>query len=75
MLAKIKAKCFSVWLPPKSYPQFYGLIVPSVVVTKSSGVKCRLKKYILFRHALGSRLFEAIIEYLSDKFGLFIDKI
>ena len=65
MLQKSKDKIVSIWLPPRSYPQFYGIIVPSVAITKNFGVRCRIKKYILFRQSINVRLFEALIAYLS----------
>jgi hypothetical protein len=65
MLGRIKGRLMSIWLPPKSYPQFYGIIMPAVTVTKTSAVRCRLRKYILFKQAISSRLFEGILEYLS----------
>lgn len=75
VLKQIKGQVVTVWLPPKSYPQFYGLLVPSVAVTRSSAVKCRLKKFILFKQSISARLFEAIIEYLSDMFEVYIERV
>lgn len=62
-----------IWLPPKSYPQFYGIIVPSLIKTASLTLKCRLKKYILFKQALNSRLCQAILDYLSEKYQVQLD--
>jgi len=70
MLNKVKEKLVGIWLPPKSYPQFYGIMVPSLIKTAKSTVKCRLKKYILFKQGLNSRLFEAILDYLSEKYHM-----
>ena len=65
----------TIWLPPKSYPQFYGLIVPSLTINKTSEiVRCRIKKYVLFKQSLSARLFEAILDYLSSIFEMYIEK-
>ena len=65
----------SIWLPPRSYPQFFGVVVPSVALTKSKGVRCRIRKYILFRQSISARLLEGLLEYLSGVFGVEIERL
>jgi hypothetical protein len=57
MIERYKDNLVGIWLPPKSYPQFYGIIEPNLIKTASQTLKCRLKKYILFKQGLNSRLF------------------
>lgn len=75
MLSKVSSNLITIWLPPKSYPQFYGLLVPSLATTGKSELRCRIKKYILFKQSLSSRLFEAILDYLSSVHEIYIDRI
>jgi hypothetical protein len=73
VLRSVKGKLVTIWLPPKSYPQFYGLIVPSVTINKNSEiVRCRIKKYVLFKQSISARFFEALLDYLSDLFEMYI---
>ena len=73
MLQRHKNNLIGIWLPPKSYPQFYGIIVPILIKTASLTLKCRIKKYILFTQALNSRLCQAILDYLSERYQMEID--
>lgn len=59
MLKKEGSNIVFIWLPPATYPQFYGMF--TYAVTKKATI-CRLKKYFLFRRSLSERLFNSIIE-------------
>jgi hypothetical protein len=65
----------SIWLPPKTYPQFYGIIVPSISQTNSGATRCRIKKYMLFKEGLNYRFFTALLAYLSEVFQTEIESL
>lgn len=75
MLSRVRSNLITVWLPPKSYPQFYGLFVPSLATAGKAGVRCRLKKYIFFKQSLNWKLFNALLEYLSYLYETLIDRV
>ena len=71
MLIKLQ-DVVSIWLPPKTYPQFYGIVVPCL--SKSNAVmRCRIKKYILFKQGMNATLFCSLLAYLKSEFNTDID--
>ena len=49
--------------------------MPSVIVTKTAGVRCRIKKYILFRQSINGKLMNTLLDYLSSMFGVVINRL
>jgi hypothetical protein len=58
MLKKQGDNLIFIWLPPATYPTFYGMFI--YAITKKITI-CRLKKYFLFKRSLNHRLFNSIL--------------
>ena len=59
LLKKFK-NVITIWLPPKTYPQFYSIIIPSVSITNLKP-RCRIKRYIFFKQGLNEQFFTTIL--------------
>lgn len=63
----------SVWMPPSSYPQFFGIFSYKLIKSQTSIQgsfpnqvhKCKLTKYFFNKFGLNNKIFDSILEYLS----------
>jgi hypothetical protein len=55
MINAEKQNLVSIWMPPASYPQFYGMF--SYAINDKNGQHCKLKKFFFYRHSLNRRFF------------------
>jgi hypothetical protein len=72
MLSRNKST-ISMWLPPSSYPQFYGIFSykiiksspPSQQFPQRTIYRCKLTRYFFYKFGLSQKVFDSIIEWVS----------
>ncbi len=71
MLTKHK-NMVSIWIPPASYPQLFGIFSYKVVkiqiqnkVQSQFMYKCKINRYFFYKFGLNSKVFNAILEWIS----------
>ena len=82
MLEKCK-NLVSIWIPPSSYPQFFGIFSYKIIKSHTSNQssfpnpvhKCKLTKYFFNKFGLNKKIFESILEYLCYENNFFIESL
>lgn len=71
MLTKHK-NIISIWIPPASYPQFFGIFSYKIIkfqkqqqIPVQTIYKCKITRYFFYKFGLSNKVFNAIIEWVS----------
>jgi hypothetical protein len=57
----------SVWIPPASYPQFFGIFSYKIIKIQKSQLpnstiyKCKINRYFFYKFGLSRKVFNAIL--------------
>lgn len=60
----------SIWVPPASYPQFFGIFtyevskMPKTQLTTSVAYKCKISRYFFYKFGLNKKVFDAIFDWV-----------
>lgn len=71
---KKQARNVSLWLPPASYPQFYGYVTYGKIKTNSNRQTILvLDRLYVPRYVVPTKMFKPLLEYLSRNLEKHID--
>lgn len=81
MLTKHK-NMISIWIPPASYPQLFGIFSYKIVKIQVQGkipsqfiYKCKINRFFFYKFGLNSKVFNAIMEWVSYENNLQIESL
>ena len=72
----------SIWIPPASYPQFFGVFSYKIVKIQVQNkvptqfiYKCKINRYFFYKFGLNVKVFNAILEWVSYENNLPIESL
>lgn len=67
----------SIWSPPVSYPQFFGLFTYKIIKVqdKMYTYRCKLDRFFFYKFGINRKIFDAIIDFIEQQTNFNIEAL